>query len=180
MPLTRPCSFCGNEIEPGTGRMFVKRDGTIRYYCSSKCSKNLQGLGRTPRDVRWTLASGAARGKIVTAAPVSAEAQGEAVGPISLEFTIQLPKGKDIPPAIHDLIDKRFGPGLGVADLEKHFVNFSADPALKGALGLWFKKRNPKKALKEIVLAEYTAFLATTQAKKILKDWLDVEAKRRK
>ena len=48
------CSFCGNEMEKGTGKMFVKNDGKIFYFCSSKCEKNLFKLGRIPRNVRWT------------------------------------------------------------------------------------------------------------------------------
>jgi large subunit ribosomal protein L24e len=49
------CSFCKNEIEPGTGKMFVKNDGTIFYFCSSKCEKNMLKLGRKPRKVRWVV-----------------------------------------------------------------------------------------------------------------------------
>jgi len=52
---TRNCSFCGSEIEPGTGKMFVKRDGTIFYFCSSKCEKNMLKLGRLPRKVKWVV-----------------------------------------------------------------------------------------------------------------------------
>ncbi len=52
---TRNCSFCGSEIEPGTGKMFVKRDGTIFYFCSSKCEKNMLKLGRLPRKVKWVI-----------------------------------------------------------------------------------------------------------------------------
>ena len=48
------CTFCGNEIEPGTGKMFIKKDGTIFNFCSMKCQKNLLKLGRVPRRVRWT------------------------------------------------------------------------------------------------------------------------------
>ena len=48
------CSFCGNEIEPGSGMMFVKDDGTILYFCSSKCDNNLLNLSRVPRRVKWT------------------------------------------------------------------------------------------------------------------------------
>jgi len=48
------CTFCGNEIEPGTGKMFIKKDGTIYNFCSMKCQKNLLKLGRVPRRVRWT------------------------------------------------------------------------------------------------------------------------------
>lgn len=54
MPVTRTCTFCGNEIEPGTGKMYVRRDGTVHYFCSSKCQKNQLKLGRIGRTVRWT------------------------------------------------------------------------------------------------------------------------------
>jgi len=48
------CSFCGNDIEKGTGKMFAKNDGKIFYFCSSKCEKNLFKLGRTARETKWT------------------------------------------------------------------------------------------------------------------------------
>lgn len=48
------CSFCGKNIEKGTGTMFVKKDGKILYFCSSKCDKNLMKLGRVPREIKWT------------------------------------------------------------------------------------------------------------------------------
>ncbi|RLF90485.1 50S ribosomal protein L24e [Thermococci archaeon] len=51
----RNCSFCGRELKPGTGSMFVRRDGTILYFCSSKCEKNMLKLGRNPRKVKWTI-----------------------------------------------------------------------------------------------------------------------------
>lgn len=50
----RTCSFCGNEIEPGTGKMFVRKDGTVLFFCKNKCKKNMLHLGRIPRKVRWT------------------------------------------------------------------------------------------------------------------------------
>ena len=50
----RVCTFCGAEIEPGTGRMYVKRDGVVYNFCSSKCFKNLVELGRVPRRTTWT------------------------------------------------------------------------------------------------------------------------------
>jgi large subunit ribosomal protein L24e len=59
---TRTCSFCGEGIEPGTGKMFIRRDGTIFYFCSSKCQNNSR-LGRVPRRVRWTQAGRKALGK---------------------------------------------------------------------------------------------------------------------
>ena len=48
------CSFCGKDIEKGTGTMFVKNDGKLFYFCSSKCEKNLFKLNRIPRTVKWT------------------------------------------------------------------------------------------------------------------------------
>jgi large subunit ribosomal protein L24e len=50
----RVCSFCGNEIEPGTGKMYVKIDGTIYNFCKNKCHKNLIDLKRVPRRTKWT------------------------------------------------------------------------------------------------------------------------------
>jgi large subunit ribosomal protein L24e len=50
----RVCTFCGVEIEPGTGRMYVRKDGVTYNFCSSKCFKNLVELGRVPRRVTWT------------------------------------------------------------------------------------------------------------------------------
>ena len=49
----RTCSFCKEEIEEGTGKMYVKKDGTVYFFCSSKCEKNQIGLGRVPRKVKW-------------------------------------------------------------------------------------------------------------------------------
>ncbi len=54
MPSKHICSFCGKEIEPGTGKMYVTRDGKVYYFCSSKCYKNMIVLGRSPRRVKWT------------------------------------------------------------------------------------------------------------------------------
>jgi large subunit ribosomal protein L24e len=53
MPQTRECDYCGADIEPGTGTMFVRTDGTTIHYCSAKCEKNAD-LGREPRDLEWT------------------------------------------------------------------------------------------------------------------------------
>jgi len=50
----RLCSFCGEEIEIGTGKMYVRRDGRVLYFCSGKCEKNMLKLGRNPRKLKWT------------------------------------------------------------------------------------------------------------------------------
>jgi len=47
------CSFCGENIEDGTGKMFVRNDGKVFYFCSSKCEKNMLKLRREPKDVKW-------------------------------------------------------------------------------------------------------------------------------
>lgn len=33
--------------------MFVKKDGTVLQFCSSKCDKNMLELKRAPRKVTW-------------------------------------------------------------------------------------------------------------------------------
>jgi large subunit ribosomal protein L24e len=48
------CTYCGDEIRPGTGKMFVFNNGKISYFCSNKCEKNQLKLGRTARDYKWT------------------------------------------------------------------------------------------------------------------------------
>ena len=48
------CSFCGEEIEPGTGKIYVRKDGKILHFCSRKCEKNMVVLKRNPRKLKWT------------------------------------------------------------------------------------------------------------------------------
>ncbi|PSN86814.1 50S ribosomal protein L24 [Candidatus Marsarchaeota G2 archaeon ECH_B_SAG-F08] len=48
------CSFCGNRIEPGTGLVYVKNDGSILRFCSSKCKKNMLFLKHIPQKTKWT------------------------------------------------------------------------------------------------------------------------------
>ncbi|GIU70995.1 MAG: 50S ribosomal protein L24e [Candidatus Nitrosocaldaceae archaeon] len=48
------CSFCNRKIEPGTGTMLIKNDGSIVYFCSDKCRKNMLKLKRDPRKLKWT------------------------------------------------------------------------------------------------------------------------------
>jgi len=47
------CSFCSKEIPDGTGVMYVKKDGTTYYFCSSKCEKNMLKLKRKASKVKW-------------------------------------------------------------------------------------------------------------------------------
>ena len=51
------CTFCGEQIEPGTGKMYVKKDGTVWLFCTNKCYKNMIELGRIPRRTTWTRAA---------------------------------------------------------------------------------------------------------------------------
>jgi Ribosomal protein L24E len=46
------CDYTGEEIEPGTGKMFVRTDGTTLWFKDSKAEKNYF-LGRESRDLEW-------------------------------------------------------------------------------------------------------------------------------
>jgi len=48
------CSFCGYEIPPGTGIMYVKNDGTVLWFCSRKCRVSMLKFKRDPRKYKWT------------------------------------------------------------------------------------------------------------------------------
>jgi len=54
MPERRECTFCGEPIEPGTGKQHIKNTGRVFHFCSNKCRKNLLELERTPRETKWT------------------------------------------------------------------------------------------------------------------------------
>jgi large subunit ribosomal protein L24e len=46
------CSFCETELHPGTGKIYVLKDGTRYYFCTSKCENNFM-MGRKPRKLKW-------------------------------------------------------------------------------------------------------------------------------
>ncbi|MDD3159936.1 MAG: 50S ribosomal protein L24e [Candidatus ainarchaeum sp.] len=48
------CSFCGKDLKEGSGKIYAKKDGTVFYFCSGKCEKNLIELKRKPVKVKWT------------------------------------------------------------------------------------------------------------------------------
>ena len=48
------CTFCGNTLERGTGKMYVQKDAKLLYFCSSKCEKNLLKLRRKPITIKWS------------------------------------------------------------------------------------------------------------------------------
>jgi large subunit ribosomal protein L24e len=54
LPKIRKCSFCGNEFPLGTGMMYVKNDGAIFWFCTSKCRKSSLKLRRDARKLKWT------------------------------------------------------------------------------------------------------------------------------
>jgi large subunit ribosomal protein L24e len=86
MVVKRQCSFCADEIEPGTGTMFVKRDGTIFHFCSSSCRKQQLHLGRVGHRLKWTRAHAqkvAAEQSHATAAKNAAVAAAQSPKPAS-------------------------------------------------------------------------------------------------
>jgi large subunit ribosomal protein L24e len=48
------CTFCNENLKPGTGKTFVKKDGKVLYFCSMKCEKNMLKLKRKPAYAKWT------------------------------------------------------------------------------------------------------------------------------
>lgn len=48
------CSFCGTTLSPGTGKIYVKKDGKLLYFDKSKCEKNLLKLKRNPLNTKWS------------------------------------------------------------------------------------------------------------------------------
>ena len=48
------CSFCGKSINPGTGKMYVKKDGSVFHFCSSKCQNAQTKKGFKNRITPWT------------------------------------------------------------------------------------------------------------------------------
>jgi large subunit ribosomal protein L24e len=47
------CSFCGGKTPDARGKMFVRNDGKIFYFCNSKCHSNWK-LHREGKNVKWT------------------------------------------------------------------------------------------------------------------------------
>ncbi|HLN50619.1 MAG TPA: 50S ribosomal protein L24e [Thermoplasmata archaeon] len=82
MVVKRQCSFCAREIEPGTGSMFVKRDGTVFHFCTSSCRKQQLKLGRVGHRFKWTRAY-----ELKKAAEHSASVRASAASPKSRPAT---------------------------------------------------------------------------------------------
>ncbi|MCK4335682.1 MAG: 50S ribosomal protein L24e [Candidatus Aenigmarchaeota archaeon] len=48
------CSVCKSNVLKGSGKMFVRNDGRIFYFCSSKCQKNWN-MGREGKKLKWVV-----------------------------------------------------------------------------------------------------------------------------
>jgi len=48
------CSFCKKDITPGTGKMYVFKEGRILYFCSSKCEKLMIQRKLEPSNFKWS------------------------------------------------------------------------------------------------------------------------------
>jgi large subunit ribosomal protein L24e len=177
MPVHRSCSFCGNEIEPGTGKMFIKKDGTVFVFCSSKCQLNMLKLGRVPRWTPWTQAFRRAAGKAgeeaAAAAPILPAEEAPVAEAGAVAVTIDAPKGKDIPADLIDLVDKRLGPDLSRGDLEKYYADFLQNAAFKHAIVNAARKSHPGKAITHIEKSEFLAWKDTADGRRVFKAWLD-------
>jgi large subunit ribosomal protein L24e len=47
------CVFCGRETPFHEGLHLITNEGSVKFYCSSKCRKNALKLKRDNRKVRW-------------------------------------------------------------------------------------------------------------------------------
>jgi large subunit ribosomal protein L24e len=50
----RVCSFCGHALEPGSGLMYIKRDGSQYFFDRRRCQVKLLEHGRLARRTKWT------------------------------------------------------------------------------------------------------------------------------
>jgi large subunit ribosomal protein L24e len=46
------CTFCKNNYEFPKGTTVVQKDSSVRYFCGSKCRKNME-MGRLNKKVKW-------------------------------------------------------------------------------------------------------------------------------
>ncbi len=54
MPKTNTCSFCGKEIPPNHGLLYVQRTGNVLHFCSNKCKRFYLDLKRDPKKLKYT------------------------------------------------------------------------------------------------------------------------------
>ncbi len=48
------CIFCGKEGSSHKGVHLINNDGSISYFCSGKCRKNVLHLKRDKKKIKWT------------------------------------------------------------------------------------------------------------------------------
>ena len=58
------CVFCGKEEHSFMGVHLIKNDGSVNFFCSSKCRKNAVKLKRDKKKFKWTAAFHEQRGKL--------------------------------------------------------------------------------------------------------------------
>ncbi len=46
------CTFCRKQYEFPRGTTVVQKDGSVKFFCSSKCRKNCE-MGRNNKKVKW-------------------------------------------------------------------------------------------------------------------------------
>jgi large subunit ribosomal protein L24e len=48
------CSYCTQEIEKGTGLMYVRKTGAVKYYCSDRCYNfdSVQHKKQRPKEIK--------------------------------------------------------------------------------------------------------------------------------
>ncbi|MHA1302444.1 MAG: 50S ribosomal protein L24e [Candidatus Heimdallarchaeaceae archaeon] len=54
MPKSRICSFCGKDIPPGHGLLYVQRTGNVLHFCSNKCKRSQLDFKRDPKKLKYT------------------------------------------------------------------------------------------------------------------------------
>jgi large subunit ribosomal protein L24e len=50
------CNFCGKEENHFKGIHYIRNDGNVNFFCSSKCRKNALFLKRDRKKLKWTVA----------------------------------------------------------------------------------------------------------------------------
>ena len=76
------CSFSNEEIPKGTGLIYVRKDGTVLFFKNQKSKKNMLGLGRVGKKVKWTSYTKEERGRTVKkAAKPAAKTQQPSAAP---------------------------------------------------------------------------------------------------
>ena len=54
MPTMHKCTFCGREFVHGTGMLFIKKDGTLYWFCSKRCRVFMLKHKKDSRKIKWT------------------------------------------------------------------------------------------------------------------------------